>query len=226
MTPRGPMTREKAGKIYTILKRTYPGSHTALEHKGPWELLVATILSAQCTDARVNKVTPSLFRKYPAPEDIARARKTDLEKIIRSTGFYHNKATNIINAARVITEKYKGMVPRSMEKLVELPGVARKTANIVLYHSFGIIDGIAVDTHVKRLSYRMGLTLNTDPVKIERDLMAIFDRKEWGELSDTLIQHGRTVCKARKPDCVACPVRSMCPSAGYGGRPAGAASIP
>lgn len=207
------MDKREAGKIYKILEKEYPEATTALTHKDVLQLLVATILSAQCTDARVNMVTRDLFKKYKKAEDYAKASPEEFEKEIRSTGFYKNKAKNIIATGKMISGEFKGEVPETMEELTRLPGVARKTSNIVLFHAFGKNEGIAVDTHVRRVSGRLGLTKNTDPVKIEPDLMALFDRKRWGYLTNILIYHGRKVCNARKPLCPECPVKEMCPSA-------------
>ncbi len=207
------MNKKTANKIFDILEKEHPGATTALKHKNPLEILVATILSAQCTDERVNMVTRTLFRKYKKAKDYAGAKVPVFEKEIRSTGFYRNKARNTIAAARMIVDKFSGKVPETMDELIALPGVARKTANIVLYHAYGKNEGIAVDTHVKRVSGRLGLTRNTDPVKIEQDLMSLFDRKKWGKLSDVLILHGRKICDARKPLCPDCPVKKLCPSA-------------
>lgn len=203
---------ERANKIYSILEAEYPEATTALAHKDPLELLVATILSAQCTDARVNIVTKDLFKKYRDVKDFARARQEVLEQEIKSTGFYKNKAKNIIGASREIEKTFKGEVPCTMDELVMLPGVARKTANIVLFHAFGKNEGIAVDTHVRRVSARLGLTKNDDPGRIEKDLMKLFDRKKWGHLTNILISHGRKTCSARKPLCAECPVGKLCPS--------------
>ena len=186
---------------------------TALLHRDAFQLLVATILSAQCTDDRVNTVTKELFKKHKNAKDFSRVSQSDLEKEVRSTGFYRNKAKNIRGAAERIEKEFKGKVPETMEELVSLPGVARKTANIVLFHAYGKNLGIAVDTHVIRLSGRLGLSRNDDPVKIERDLMDLFDREKWGHLTNILISHGRKVCKARKPLCGECPVNKLCPSA-------------
>ncbi|MGB2601079.1 MAG: endonuclease III [Candidatus Omnitrophota bacterium] len=207
------MDKKKAKKIYDILNKEYPGVTTALTHKDALGLLVATILSAQCTDVRVNMVTKDLFKKYKKVANYAQAKQSVLEKEIRSTGFYKNKTKNIIAAAKKIAKDYDGKVPRTMEELTELPGVARKTANIVLFHAYGKNEGIAVDTHVKRLSGRMALTRHTDPVKIEKDLMELFDRGKWGYLSNLLIEHGRNVCNARKPLCPECKLNNICPSA-------------
>ncbi len=205
---------DRTGKIIRILKKKYPSAVTALAHKDPLELLVATILSAQCTDKRVNMVTPALFAKYSSARAFAKANIKELETGIRSTGFYRNKAANIKKAAAMIEDKFKGKVPRNMSDLITLPGVARKTANIVLYHGFGIIEGIAVDTHVKRLSERLGFTKNQDPVKIEADLMRIVPKNDWGKMSDLLIEHGRQICHARGPECGICPLKELCPSYG------------
>ena len=207
------MDKKTANKIYTILEREYPEATTALRHADAWQLLVATILSAQCTDERVNKVTPDLFKKYRNVNDFALAGQRGLEKDIRPTGFYRNKAKNIIGAAKMVSGHFGGRVPRTMDELVLLPGVARKTANIVLFHAFGKNEGIAVDTHVKRLSERLGLSRNTDPVKIEKDLMSLFDRGKWGKSTNILILHGRNTCGARKPACPDCVVKALCPSA-------------
>ena len=202
----------KVDKILTILKKEYPDFSTALIHRNPLQLLVATILSAQCTDVRVNMVTKELFKKYKTAEDYARADIKKFEQEVRSTGFYHNKAKNIIGAAKMIIDRFGGKVPDSMEKLVQLPGVARKTANIVLAHGYNKIEGIAVDTHVRRVSFRLGLTKNEDPVKIEQDLMKITEKKDWANLSDLLIAHGRATCTAAKPKCLECVLSHLCPS--------------
>ena len=207
------MNKKTAGKIYKILEKNYPEATTALRHRNALELLVSTILSAQCTDERVNKVTKDLFKKYRKAEDYAKATVAVFEKEIRSTGFYKNKAKNIIDAAKKIINEFGGCVPDTMESLVTLPGVARKTANIVLFHAFGRNEGIAVDTHVRRLSGRLGLTKNADPIKIEQDLMKLFDREKWGNLTNLLIAHGRKVCNARKPLCAQCVLKGPCPSA-------------
>jgi endonuclease III len=205
--------KKKAGMIYGILEKKYPEAVTALTHNNAFELLVATILSAQCTDERVNMVTRELFKKYKNARDLSMAGQSDLEKDIRSTGFYRNKAKNIRLAALKIEKEFNGAVPKTMEELVSLPGVARKTANIVLFHAFGKNEGIAVDTHVRRLSLRLGLSHKDDPVKIEKDLIELFDRKKWGYLTNILISHGRKVCRARKPLCGECSVSKLCPSA-------------
>ena len=186
---------------------------TALKHKEPLQLLVATILSAQCTDERVNKVTKDLFKKYKKTQDYAKAKQAVFEKEIRSTGFYRNKAKNIIATAKKIGGDFGGKVPDTMEELITLPGVARKTANIVLFHAYGKNEGIAVDTHVKRVSGRLGLTDKTDPQKIEQDLIKLFEKDKWGHVSNLLIAHGRKICDARKPLCPECPAKRICPSA-------------
>ncbi|MDD4956074.1 MAG: endonuclease III [Candidatus Omnitrophica bacterium] len=208
------MDRKMAIKMFRVLEKRYKGAVTSLEYGNAFQLLAATILSAQCTDERVNKVTATLFRKYGTVKDFAGLKARELEPEIRSTGFYRNKAKNIISSAKMILESFGGKVPGNMEQLVTLPGVARKTANIILYNIFDKNEGIAVDTHVKRVSGRLGLTKYGDPVRIERDLMELFDRDKWGYLSNILIQHGRRTCKARKPDCPGCPVAGLCPSAG------------
>ncbi len=205
------MVDNRINKILALLKKTYPHTTTVLKFRNPLEILVATILSAQCTDARVNIVTKDLFKKYKAASDYADANLKKFELQVRSTGFYHNKAKNIIGAAKMIVDKFSGKVPDSMEKLIQLPGVARKTANIVLSHGFGKIEGIAVDTHVRRLSQRLALTKNSDPEKIEIDLMNITDKKDWGILSDLLIAHGRAICIAKKPKCPECSLNRICP---------------
>lgn len=208
------MKKEKVLRIIRILEREYPRPRIALEFKNPLEILVSTILSAQCTDARVNLVTKDLFRKYRKVRDYAKANPKEFEKDIRSTGFYRNKAKNIIKAAKMIVSDFKGRVPDSMEELMRLPGVARKTANIVLAHGFGRVEGIAVDTHVRRLSQRIGLSKNKDPNKIERDLMELIPRKHWYKMNYILIMHGRKVCDARKPRCEECVLRKVCPKIG------------
>ena len=203
---------DRVKKIIGILRKEYPRSRTALKHKSPFELLVATILSAQCTDERVNRITPDLFKKYKGVSAFSRAKQPGLEKEIRSAGFYRNKAKNIINSAKIIKHKFKGKVPSSMGELIKLPGVARKTANIVLFNGYGIIDGIAVDTHVRRLSQRLGFTKSHDPEEIEQDLMKIFSKRDWGNVSNLLISHGRNTCVARKPKCAECFLSEICPS--------------
>ena len=200
-------------KIIELLEKEYLHAKTALNYINPLEILVATILSAQCTDKRVNIVTKTLFKNYKTATDYANADLAELEEAIRSTGFYRNKAKNIKNTGRMLVEKYDSQVPQTMEELVELPGVARKTANIVLSNAYGIIVGIAVDTHVRRLSQRLGLTENRNPDKIEADLMLIVPKAYWKRINNLLIFHGRNVCMARKPKCGSCILNKLCPSA-------------
>jgi endonuclease III len=204
---------EKIAEIIKRLKKEYPGTpQTVLRFSTPFELLVATILSAQTTDVLVNRVTTELFKKYRSVQDIANTTPEKFAQDIRSVNFFNNKAKNINKTAKMIIEKFGGEVPQTMEELVSLPGVARKTANIVLSSAFGINEGIAVDTHVKRLAYRLGLTKHDDPVKIEQDLIAITPKKEWGQLSHLLIFHGRKVCQAKKADHAVCVLFDLCPS--------------
>lgn len=204
---------ERIGPIIERLQQAYPNATCALDHNNAFELLVATILSAQCTDERVNKVTPALFARFPTPVAMAEADTAELEDLIRSTGFFHNKAKNIQGAARRIVAEYGGEIPGNMADLLTLPGVARKTANVVLGTAFGIADGIVVDTHVKRLSNRLGLTKHDDPEKIEKDLMVLVPREHWVDFAHMLILHGRQVCDARKPRCAVCTLSQLCPSA-------------
>jgi len=199
--------------ILQLLHEQYPDVECALHHRNAFELLVATILSAQCTDERVNKVTPALFARFPTPAAMAAADRTELEELVRSTGFFHNKAKNIQEAAQRIVDVYGGEVPKTMDELLTLSGVARKTANVVLGVIHRIADGVVVDTHVKRLSGRLGLTTETTPEKIERALMALAPQNEWIDLSQLLIFHGRQVCDARKPRCAVCTLNHLCPSA-------------
>ena len=206
--------QDRVLEIIRLLKAEYPISRTALKFNAPWQLLIATILSAQCTDKRVNMVTEKLFRKYPSLEDIAGADIAELEQDIKSTGFYRQKAKNILNGSKTLLNDFEGVVPHSMEELITLPGVARKTANVVLSSAYGITEGIAVDTHVKRLSFRLGLTDHTDPNKIEQDLMELAPREEWNDLSMRLILHGRNVCNARKPKHDNCILEHLCPRKG------------
>lgn len=198
-------------EIIKILHKTYPHSRTALHYKSPLQIMIATILSAQCTDKRVNEITPSLFKKYKTVRDFSKARRSVLEKEIRSAGFYKNKAKNIIASSKKIAHDFKGKVPDNMEKLITLPGVARKTANIVLSSGFGKAEGIAVDTHVKRLSGRLGLSRESDPNKIERDLLKIVPKKDWLDFNYMLVDHGRNICQARKPMCSDCVIIKLCP---------------
>ncbi len=199
---------------YTQLSRAYPDARCALNHRNAYELLVATILSAQCTDARVNLVTPDLFQRWPNPRKLAQATLPEIETVIRSTGFYRNKAKSLQAAAKLMVDKFNGDVPGSMDQLLELPGVARKTANVVLGNVFNINAGVVVDTHISRLSQRMGLTRQTDPVKIESDLMPLFPRENWTLLAHLFIAHGRKVCSARKPLCDGCVLAEKCPKIG------------
>jgi endonuclease-3 len=200
-------------KIIRRLEEEYPDARIALNYSNPLELLIATILSAQCTDEMVNSVTSNLFPKYPTTDDYANANLERFEQEIRPTGFYRNKAKNIIDAAKTIVANFGGSVPQTMAELIILPGVARKTANIVLYNAYGVIEGIAVDTHVRRVSRRLGLTQNTDPDKIEKDLMIKVPRARWGKFPYLLIEHGRAVCTARKPKYEICILNDICPSA-------------
>ena len=202
----------RARRLYRGLGKLYPDAHCELNHENPYQLLVATILSAQCTDIRVNMVTPSLFERFPAPSDMAEAKVEEVENLIRSTGFYRNKAKSLISSSRDISISHKNRVPNTMEELLRLKGVARKTANVVLGNAYGKNDGVVVDTHVSRLSTRMGLTQEKAPEKIEVDLMALFPRKNWCLLSHLLIWHGRRVCNARRPRCQECLVARLCPS--------------
>ena len=206
--------KKRASSIYRKLVKLYPDSKCALIHDGPFELLVATILSAQCTDKRVNMVTPGLFEKYAGPKAFADAKIEELEEAVRSTGFYRNKAKNIKASSRMIVEQFGGQVPDEMEDLLMLAGVARKTANVVLGNAFGKNEGVVVDTHVGRLSKRMGLTEQKDPVKVERDLMGLFVKKNWTMVSHLLIDHGRAVCSARKADCEGCGLKGVCEKVG------------
>ncbi len=205
--------KKRTARIISVLSKLYPHAHTALRHSNPFQLLVATILSAQCTDVRVNIVTTELFKKYKTPTDFAAASQKRLEAEIRSTGFFRNKAKNIRAASARIVEHFGGETPDSMEQLLTLPGVARKTANVVLSSAFGKNDGVVVDTHVKRLAGRLGLSKQKTPEKIEQDLMKLVVRKHWGSFSNMLIYHGRAVCTARKPDCAGCQINKLCPSA-------------
>jgi endonuclease-3 len=202
-----------AGEIIALLKKEYPDVKIALDFSNPLELLIATILSAQSTDKQINKVTKTLFKKYRTPRDYMKIPQEELEKDIYSTGFYRNKAKNIKNLCRILVENFNSKVPDTMEDLITLPGVARKTANIVLSGAFGKIEGIAVDTHVKRVSSRLGLSANTDPEKIEKDLMKLIPKNDWDIFALLLIQHGRQVCEAKKPKCEICVLNKLCPSA-------------
>ena len=203
----------RTGELLRRLHRAYPGARCALTHADPYQLLVATVLSAQCTDVRVNLVTPALFARYPDAAALAEAGQPELEDLIRSTGFFRNKARNLIALARTLVAGHGGQVPRTMEQLRVLPGVGRKTANVVLGNAFGIDEGITVDTHVTRLSRLLRLTRHTDAVKIERDLMALVPRQDWTAVSHLFISHGRSVCIARRPKCGECVLADLCPSA-------------
>ena len=205
--------KARALRIMELLEKEHPDAKVALHYSNPLELLMATILSAQSTDETINKVTKTLFKKYTKPEDYANADLKELEQDIRSTGFYHNKAKNLQNSAKMLVEKYNSKVPKTMEELVKLPGVARKTANIVLTNAYGVIAGVAVDTHVRRLAKRLGLSDNDDPTKIEKDLMDLVPKDKWMRITDLLIFHGRRVCTAKKPNCAGCVLNKICPSA-------------
>ncbi len=205
--------KERAAKIIQLLEKEHPDAKIALHSSNPLELLVATMLSAQTTDEQVNHVTKSLFKKYNKPEDYAKVDIHELEQDIRSTGFYHNKAKNLQKASQILVEKFHSQVPKTMEELVELPGVARKTANIVLFNAYGVTAGIAVDTHVHRLAQRLGLTENEDQNKIEQDLMKLVPNDKWLHLTDLLIFHGRRVCTAKNPNCAGCVLNKICPCA-------------
>ena len=205
-----------AAAIHARLAAEHPDAHCELVHRDAFELLCATILSAQCTDKRVNMVTPALFARYPDAQALARASQDDVEELVRTTGFFRNKAKNLIAMARALVADHEGRVPRTMEELQVLPGVGRKTANVILGNAYGINVGVTVDTHVGRLSVRLGLTKETDPVKVEQALMPLFPRESWAMLSHLLIFHGRRVCDARRPRCGACVLADLCPSAGIG----------
>ena len=202
----------RARKIISLLQKEYSLHHTALHYRNPLQLLVAVILSAQCTDARVNIVTPALFTRFSTAKDFTSADVKELETLIHSTGFYHNKAKNIIACCKMLIEKHNGTVPQRMDELIQLPGVGRKTANVVLGEAFGKIEGIVVDTHVIRLSNRLGFTRETDAVKIENDLMPLVPKIYWYQFSHALIFHGRRICSARKPLCHECSINILCPS--------------
>jgi endonuclease III len=204
--------RTRAPEILTRLRAAYPEARCALDYGNAFELLCATILSAQCTDARVNLVTPALFAVYPTPEALARAAPADVEEIIRPTGFFRNKARSLIGMAQALVADHGGEVPRTMDELRLLPGVGRKTANVILGNAYGVNEGITVDTHVSRLSRRLGLTRHEDPAKIEQDLMPLFPKDHWGLLSHLLIFHGRQICLARRPRCQDCVLADICPS--------------
>ena len=210
--PRLKTSPERIAAIIANLQKAYPGATCALVHRNAWELLVATILSAQCTDARVNIVTPELFRRFPTPAAMAKAPLPELEDLIRTTGFFRNKAKSISGAAKGVAERFGGKVPKTMDELLTLPGVARKTGNVVLGTAYGIADGIVVDTHVLRLTRRLELTLNTEPKKVEEDLIKIIPKDHWIDFSHELILHGRAICIARKPRCADCVIEKECDS--------------
>lgn len=204
--------RERATKIVATLRDLYPGAKCSLDFTTPLELLVATMLSAQCTDERVNVVTKSLFKKYRSAEDYASANPEELEQDVKQTGFYRNKAKHVREASALIGERFGGEVPRTMAELTSLPGVARKTANVVMGNAYGIVEGVVVDTHVGRIARRLGLTASEDPVKVEQDLMALLPQSDWLDLSHMLIMHGRAICQARKPLCAECALAPLCPT--------------
>ncbi len=205
--------KARAAKIMELLGKQYSEAKIALHYTNPLQLLIATILSAQATDEQINKITPALFKKYRSAEEFANADINELEQQIKSSGFYHNKAKNIQNCCKMLVDEYGGKVPRTMTELLELPGVARKTANIVLQNAYGVIEGIAVDTHVRRLSQRLGLSEKNDPNKIELDLMQLVPKEKWMSITDLLIWHGRRVCTAKKPNCAGCVLNKICPCA-------------
>ncbi len=202
----------RAGEVFSRLVDEYPEARCALDHRSPLELLVATILSAQCTDVRVNQVTPALFRRCPTAAEYASIPTAELEELIRSTGFFRNKAKSLRGLGTTLVERYDGEVPATMDELTSLPGVGRKTANVVLGNAFGMNEGVVVDTHVARLALRLGFTRESDPVKVERDLMPLFPRHDWALLAHLLIFHGRAICKAPRPRCAECGLADLCPS--------------
>ena len=210
MASRRALLAERANKILDILEQAHPEATCALHYRNPYELVMATILSAQCTDERVNMVTPALFARYPTPKALAGARPEDVEEIIRSTGFYRAKTKSLLGNARALVADHGGEVPRSMEAMVKLPGVGRKTASVVLGHVYDIAEGIAVDTHVLRVSNRLGIARGDDPIEVERQLMAIIPKERWTRTTDLIIFHGRKICDARRPLCGQCPVFALC----------------
>jgi endonuclease-3 len=199
--------------LYKPIRKRHSDAHCELEHRNPFELIVATVLSAQSTDVMVNKITPELFRRWPGPSELAKAPPAEVEVALSKIGMFRQKTKNIVGLSKLLVDKHGGQVPRTLAELVELPGVGRKTANVVLGVAFGKPEGVVVDTHVQRISQRLGLTKHTEPIEIEQDLMQLFDRKLWDPLSHTLIFHGRRICTARKPACAGCPVQELCPSA-------------
>jgi endonuclease-3 len=204
------LQRARAIKILDVLADTHPDATCALHHRNPYELLTATILSAQCTDERVNQVTPELFGRYPGADELARARPADLERIIRPTGFFRAKAKSLLGMARALVERHGGEVPRTLAEMVKLPGVGRKTASVVIGHAYGVNEGIAVDTHVLRVANRLGIADSDDPARVEEQLMAMVPRERWTQVTDLLIFHGRRICQARRPLCGQCPVFALC----------------
>jgi endonuclease-3 len=206
-------TAAEANELYRLIRERHADAHCELEHENPFQLIVATVLSAQSTDVMVNKITPELFRRWPGPGELANARPSDVEAVLSKIGMFRQKTKNIVGLAKLLVEKHQGHVPRTLDELVKLPGVGRKTANVVLGVAFGAPEGVVVDTHVQRISQRLGLTRETEPIEIEQDLMKLFDRSLWDPLSHTLIFHGRRICTARKPACASCPVQKLCPSA-------------
>ncbi|OGZ42223.1 MAG: endonuclease III [Candidatus Ryanbacteria bacterium RIFCSPHIGHO2_02_FULL_45_43] len=204
--------KKRAGTAHSILKKYYPTSKITLRYATPVQLLVSVMLSAQCTDKKVNEVTAAFFNKYKTAKDYARIKMKTLEGFIRPTGFYHSKAKNIVRTTRILEKRFGGKLPKTMEEMLKLPGVARKTANVVLINAYGIVEGIPVDTHVGRIAQRLGFSNTDNPKKIEHDLMKLFPKKEWGMLSYRLIDHGRNVCTAKNRKCVKCPLKKLCPS--------------
>jgi endonuclease III len=203
----------EAAELYRAIRERHPDAHCELDHRSPFELIVATVLSAQSTDVMVNKVTPELFARWPDPRQLASADANEVEKVLSKIGMFRQKTKNVVALSKLLMEKHGGQVPRTLEELVKLPGVGRKTANVVLGVAFGAPEGVVVDTHVQRISQRLGLTKHTEPIEIEQDLMKLFERELWDPLSHTLIFHGRRICTAQKPACAACPVQELCPSA-------------
>ncbi len=203
----------EAKRLYGLIRERHADAHCELDHRNPFELIVATVLSAQSTDVMVNKITPELFRRWPGPKELASAHPAEVEQALSRIGMFRQKTKSIVGLSKLLLEKYGGQVPRTLDELVKLPGVGRKTANVVLGVAFGMPEGVVVDTHVMRISQRLGLTQHSEPVDIEQDLMKLFEQKLWDPLSHTLIFHGRRICTAKKPACAACPVQELCPSA-------------
>jgi endonuclease-3 len=208
--PAGPA---EAAALYRLIRERHADAHCELEHRNPFELIVATVLSAQSTDVMVNKITPELFRRWPGPEQLASADPSEVEKVLSKIGMFRQKTKNVVGLSKLLLEKHGGAVPRTLAELIKLPGVGRKTANVVLGVAFGTPEGVVVDTHVQRISQRLGLTRHSEPPEIEQDLMRLFDRTLWDPLSHTLIFHGRRICTAQRPACAGCPVQQLCPSA-------------